>query len=325
VRLTRIALGAPITLITLATAMLIGADSRIQSAGIASIQPAPDQPALPPTMPPKPALPRTITNSIGMELVLIQPGTLLVGRFEPACPSPADRASSDRDSPAQHPRARWTPADTARCEEIVKRERRSGFAVTLPNAYYIGKYEVTQGEWTTVMGSNPSAFQGRRVDGGGGGGDATRHPVDSVTWDAAQRFVQTLNAREKTTAYRLPTEFEWEHAARAGASTDPSWDEIRELAWEQDVTTAMTHPVGLKKPNRSGLHDMLGNVWEWVSDYYNEQLFAAPEPPRSGTTHVLKGGGFLSDVKNTTYSTHAAGPGDRFDVGFRIVRDLPAR
>src|SRR5688572_32357991 len=171
----------------------------------------------------------TITNSIGMEFVLIQPGTLTVGRFEPACPSPSP-SPSDQD-----PRTRWTQADTARCEEIVKRERRSGFTVTLPHPYYIGKFEVTQDEWTKVMGSNPSRFKGLR--------DAMRHPVDSVTWDDAQRFVQRLNQREKTTAYRLPTEFEWEYAARAGAAADPTWDEIRELAWEQDVTTASTHPV----------------------------------------------------------------------------------
>jgi formylglycine-generating enzyme len=249
------------------------------------------QPAPPPTPP-------TLTNSIGMELVLIKPGTLLVGRFEPTCPSPGQG---------------WTQADTDRCEEIVKRERRSGFTVTLPRPYYIGKYEVTQAEWMNVMGANPSVFQG------------ARHPVDSVTWADAQRFVERLNQREKTTAYRLPTEFEWEYAARAGVSNDPTWDEIREVAWEQDVTTASTHPVGLKKPNAWGLHDMLGNVWEWVGDFYNEKIFADPVPPPNGTTHVLKGGGFFSDVKNTVYSTHAAGPGDGFDVGFRIVRDLPVR
>jgi sulfatase modifying factor 1 len=202
----------------------------------------------------------------------------------------------------------------------VKRERRSGFTVTLPRPYYIGKYEVTQGEWTKVMGSNPSIFQSSRV-----GGDSARHPVDSVTWNDAQQFVRRLNQRENTTAYRLPTEFEWEYAARAGASADPTWDEIRELAWEQDITAATTHVVGTKKANAWGLHDMLGNVWEWVSDYYNEKIFADAVPPRHGATHVLKGGGFLGDVKNTIYSTHAAGPGDGFDVGFRIVRDLPAK
>jgi sulfatase modifying factor 1 len=273
---------------------------------------AKDQSASPPAPTPKP----TLTNSIGMEFVLIQPGTLRVGRFEPNCPSAADR----RGSPDQDPRTRWTPEDTTRCEQIVQHERQSGFVVTLPRPYYIGKYEVTQGQWMRVMGTNPSTFQRPRV-----GTDTTRYPVDSVTWDDAQRFVQRLNERERTTAYRLPTEFEWEYAARAGAATDPTWDEIRERAWEQDITTATTHPVGLKQPNPWGLHDMLGNVWEWVNDYYNDKIFADPAPPSRGTTHVLKGGGFLSDVKNTTWSTHAAGPGDAFDVGFRIVRESTVR
>jgi formylglycine-generating enzyme required for sulfatase activity len=265
----------------------------------------------------QPAPAPTQTNSVGMELVLIQPGKLLVGRFEPTCPSSSDRDDAERD-----PRARWTEADARRCAEMVKRDRRAGFTVTLARPYYIGKYEVTQGEWTKVMGSNPSVFQGHRVEG-----DATRHPVDSVTWDDAQQFIRGLNQREKTAAYRLPTEFEWEYSARAGASADPTWDEIRELAWEQDIATATTHVVGTKKPNAWGLHDMLGNVWEWVSDYYNDKIFADPVPPVRGRTHVLKGAGFLGDVKNAIYSTHGAGPGDGFDVGFRIVRDLdlPAR
>jgi formylglycine-generating enzyme len=254
------------------------------------------------------------TNSIGMALVLIRPGTLLVGRFEPSCPSPSEPEAADQD-----PRARWTPADYARCEAMVKGDRRPGFTVTIARPFYIGKYEVTQGEWTKVMGTNPSVFQGAR-----GKGDATRRPVDSVTWEDAQQFIRRLNALEKTSAYRLPTEFEWEYAGRAGSSADPPWDEIREMAWEQDVTGATTHVVGTKKPNAWGLHDMLGNVWEWVDDYYNEKIFADPVPPRAGTTHVLKGAGFFGDVKNAIYSTHAGGPGDGFDVGFRIVRDVDA-
>jgi sulfatase modifying factor 1 len=75
--------------------------------------------------------------------------------------------------------------------------------------------------------------------------------------------------------------------------------------------------------NKWGLHDMLGNVWEWVQDFYNEQLFADRTPPRSGREHVLKGGSFTSDVANMSYTVHAAGPANGFDVGFRVGRDVP--
>ena len=126
---------------------------------------------------------------------------------------------------------------------------------------------------------------------------------------------------EKTNAYRLPTEFEWEYAARAGADDDISWTEIRAQAIAGYNSYTSTHMVGEKKPNAWGLYDTLGNVWEWVEDFYNEKIFADPTPPRSGMEHVLKGGGFLADVKNATYMTHAVGPGSTFDVGLRVVRD----
>ena len=243
----------------------------------------------------------TMTNAIGMEFVLISPGTMLVGQFEPACPQR---------------NARWTPDNHARCEQMAKRDATPGVSVTISRPYYIGRFEVTQGEWKRVMGTNPSVFQGSRVRG-----DAGRHPVDNVTWGDAQAFVRTLNALDSGSRYRLPTEFEWEYAARAGATAEPGWDEIRASAWEQDVDLGTTHPVGGKQPNAWGLYDTLGNAWEWVADFYNEKLFADPIPPIAGTTHVLKGGSFVSDVKNATWSTHAGGPGSGFDVGFRIVRE----
>jgi sulfatase modifying factor 1 len=257
-----------------------------------------------------------LTNVVGMEFVLVRPGSMLVGKFQPACPDSTEQRRN-ASTPGVDPRTLWNANDYAQCAEMVKRDAMPGFTATIARPYYIGKYEVTQAEWKKVMGSNPSVFQGSKVKD-----DADRHPVDNVTWADAQRFVERLNAMDRTAHYRLPTELEWEYAARAGASEEPTWAYIREVAWEQDIDKGTTHPVGTKKPNAWGLHDTLGNVWEWVADFYNEKLFPDPTPPRTGTTHVLRGGSFISDVKNTTWFIHAAGPGSGFDVGFRIVREV---
>lgn len=253
-----------------------------------------------------------LTNAVGMEFVSIAPGTMIVGRFQPVCPKPGPTLPDQ----AGDPRARWNEDDFRRCQEMVKRDAMPGFRVRIPREYQIGKYEVTQAQWKRVMAKNPSIFQGASAKNG-----TDRHPVENVSWADVQEFIRRLNATDKTARYRLPTEFEWEYAARAGAKGEPGWDEIRASAWQSEVDLGTTHPVGGKKPNRWGLYDTLGNVWEWVTDYYNEQLFASPVPPRTGTTHVLKGGSFVSDVKNATWSTHAGGPGSGFDVGFRIVRE----
>lgn len=252
----------------------------------------------------------TITTWTGMEFVLIPAGSMHVGQFAPECP-PAARPQGSRPNG-------WTAGDHVRCAALAKHDASPGFPVTIAKPYYIGRFEVTQGQWKLVMDGNPSVFQGTHATD-----DADRHPVDNVTWDDAQAFLRRLNAMDSTAHYRLPTEFEWEYAARAGASVEPTWETIRASAWEQDVDLGTTHAVGGKRPNAWGLSDTLGNVWEWVSDIYNERLFADSVPTTVGSTHVLKGGSFVSDVKNTSWSTHAGGPGSGFDVGFRVVREVP--
>jgi sulfatase modifying factor 1 len=240
-----------------------------------------------------------ITNSIGMKFILIRPGSMIVGRFQPTV-----------SKTVQTPDSIYKLA-----LEMAKRDAMPGFKVSIDYSFYMAQFEVTQEQWGKVMDTNPSYFKGDKVKD-----DAGQHPVENVSWKDAQIFIRRLNELEKGKAvYRLPTEFEWEYAARAGAEDDISWGDIFKSAVIATNTTSM---VGKKKPNAWGLYDMLGNVWEWVQDPYNEKIFADPIPPKKGNEHVLKGASFYGDVKNATYMTHAAGPASKYDVGFRIVMEV---
>lgn len=251
----------------------------------------------------------TVTNSIGMEFVLIKPGRMVVGRYQPTVSAYVPpKAEADGQTRKVLPESAYKVA-----QEMAEEAAMPGFKVNVEQPYYIGKYEVTQEQWEKVMGSNPSFFQGDKV-----AGDSKQHPVENITWKDAQAFIKKLNKLDKEHIYRLPTEFEWEYAARAGAEDDIPWAEARAMAVLGGTTTST---VGQKEPNAWGIYDMLGNVWEWVQDYYNEKIFAYPVPPRSGKLHVLKGASFTGDAKNATYITHAAGPGNGFDVGFRVVME----
>lgn len=258
---------------------------------------------------------KTYVNSIGIEFVEIQPGSMVVGKFQPTTTKYGfieqymTKESGDVGIPV------LPDKDYALSEELSKKDALPGFTVTLSKSYYIAKFEVTQAQWKKVMGTNPSFFQGDKVKGG-----SDQYPVESVSWKDAKAFIKKLNQLEKGKAtYRLPTEFEWEYAARAGATDDISWNEINATA---QIAKLTTQPVGGKKPNAWGLYDMLGNVWEWVDDYYNEKMFADPVPVKKGKEHVLKGAPFYGDVKNATYMTHAGGPGSKYDVGFRVVMEI---
>jgi formylglycine-generating enzyme len=247
----------------------------------------------------------TITNKFGMEFVLIQPGSMIVGKFQPAVSRPKSKPANRKTLPE--------PAYVV-AEEMAKKAALPGFRVTLDRPYYIGKFEVTQAQWEKVTGHNPSFFKGDKV-----ADEAGKHPIENITWQHTQQFIKKLNSLDKGHHYRLPTEFEWEYAARAGAAGDIPWSEAGAMAVLGGTTTSA---IGQKQPNAWGLYDMLGNVWEWVQDYYNEKIFADPVPPRSGKEHVLKGASFTGDAKNATYMTHAAGPGNGYDVGFRVVMEV---
>lgn len=258
---------------------------------------------------------KSYVNSIGIEFIEIQPGTMVVGKFQPTTTKFGfieqymTKESGNMGIPI------LPDKDYILSEELSKKDALPGFAVTISKSYYIGKFEITQAQWKKVMGNNPSFFQGDKVTG-----SSDQYPVESISWKDAKAFIKKLNKLDKGKAiYRLPTEFEWEYAARAGATDDISWNEINASA---QIAKLTTQPIGGKKSNAWGLYDMLGNVWEWVDDFYNEKMFADPIPIKKGKEHVLKGAPFYGDVKNATYMTHAGGPGSKYDVGFRLVMEL---
>jgi formylglycine-generating enzyme required for sulfatase activity len=191
----------------------------------------------------------------------------------------------------------------------------------------MGKYEVTQGEYVAMMGSNPSSFTGN-----------LNRPVEQVTWYEATNYCARLTAQERTTGrlpagwvYRLPTEAEWEYAARAGTTTrfsygdDPGYAQLGNFAWYSSNSGNTTHPVGQKQTNPWGLNDMYGNVWEWCLDRRADSLpggsVTDPMGPASGSARVLRGDswGNVGRFCRSAYRGYSA-PDFRYgDIGFRAV------
>jgi formylglycine-generating enzyme required for sulfatase activity len=234
--------------------------------------------------PQAPAAPKTQRNSLGMEFVLIPAGTFQMG---------ANDSDAYNDEQPVH-------------------------TVRLTQLFYLGKYEVTQGQWQAVMGGNPSEFKG----------DPNR-PVENVSWDDVQEFIRRLNSREGGVAYRLPTDAEWEYAARAGTTTRWSFgDDASQLgryAWYGGNAGGHTHPVGQLPPNPWGLYDMHGNVNEWVQDGkrdYTSGTAVDPAGPSSGSGRVNRGGSWGDGARfcRSPYrGSNMYGYG-RADQGFRLLR-----
>ena len=188
--------------------------------------------------------------------------------------------------------------------------------VRIREGFWMKKYEVTQGEWEAMMGVNPSRFSNC----------SPQCPVDSVSWFDIGEFIQRLNGREpgKGYRYRLPTEAEWEYAARAG-TTKSRYGDLDEIAWYFGNSGRTTHPVGSKVANAWGLHDMLGNVLEWTADWYDGYPSGSvtdPQGPSTGSYRVYRGGSWRHYARNVRSATRLSySPGNRYYIiGFRLVR-----
>ncbi|MGW0520698.1 formylglycine-generating enzyme family protein [Crossiella sp. NPDC003009] len=185
--------------------------------------------------------------------------------------------------------------------------------------YQIATHQVTQSQYAEVTGTRPSTTKGENL------------PVESVSWRDAITFCNKLSHQERltpayhldseniewdktATGYRLPTEAEWQYACQAGTKA-PRYGNLDDIAWHRDNSNEQVHPVGEKQPNAWGLHDMLGNVWEWCWDLYDPEVY--------GSYRVLRGGGWLDEhwsvragVRRKSHPTYAID-----DVGFRIARN----
>jgi formylglycine-generating enzyme required for sulfatase activity len=194
--------------------------------------------------------------------------------------------------------------------------------VTITKSFAIGKTEVTQAQWHAVMGNEPSYFTAC--------GDAC--PVEQVSWNDAQEFIQKLNAKSGK-QYRLPTEAEWEYACRAGNQQEYCGSDIADsVSWNSFNSGSFffntPHPVATKQANAFGLYDMSGNVWEWVEDGYHDNYAGAPVDGSAwegGSMHVLRGGSWGYDQKfGRSASRSKFGPNFRYySYGFRLARTLP--
>ncbi len=230
-----------------------------------------------------------------LEMVLIQPGSFKMGS------SGDEQERSDTDWPLHE--------------------------VTITKPFYMGKHEVTQAQWESVMGNNPSYFRGK-----------PNNPVEKVRWRTCQRFIKKLNSLGQGT-FRLPTEEEWEYACRAGTKTRFSFGDSlgnadRYMWWEGNNNPNGTKEVGLKMPNSWGLYDMHGNVQEWCEDRwqlpYERGPQVNPQGPLSGssffflwTNRVFRGGSFASRAQDcrSSYRSREQSIDFHYSLGFRLVRE----
>jgi len=228
-------------------------------------------------------------GGVNLEMVLIPAGEFMMG-------SPVSERGAAADEKPQH-------------------------RVRINQPFYLGKYPVTQEQWTAVMGGNPSFFKG------------PKNPVEEVSWDDCTQFFKRLNEKVGGGKYRFPTEAQWEYACRAGSTTRFCFGDdeagLGAYGWYDKNSGGTSHPVGEKKPNAWGLYDMHGNIWQWCWDWYDSAYYAHspvddPAGPATGTERVSHGGCWFSPASSARSANHgrieSAHRGSH--LGFRAALDL---
>ena len=227
-----------------------------------------------------------IHTKTGIEMVFIPAGEFMMG-------SPSSESGRDSDEGPVH-------------------------KVRITTPFYMGKYEVKQGDWQKLMGNNPSWFKG-----------SDRLPVENVSFNNCQEFLSKAGDE-----LRLPTEAEWEYACRAGSSSayffGDSSSDLGSYAWYSDNSSSTTHEVGQKKPNNWNLYDMLGSVWEWCQDWYDKDYYSRsplgdPQGASSGQFRVIRGGCWVYGYGSHCRSASRGGykPGGQYGIiGFRLARTI---
>jgi formylglycine-generating enzyme required for sulfatase activity len=208
----------------------------------------------------------------------------------------------------------WMPPGTFQMgcsagDEECYRDEKPEHSVTITRGFWLGQTPVTQVAYQRVMGGSPSHFHGEQL------------PVETVPWSQAKAYCEAVGGR-------LPTEAEWEYAARAGSEA-PRYGDLDEIAWYMHNSDDKTHNAGLKQANQWGLYDMLGNVWEWVADWYDEKYYAKspslnPTGPKSGQHRVVRGGCSCngSRLLRSSYRNRIEPDYGNSYIGFRRAREM---
>jgi formylglycine-generating enzyme required for sulfatase activity len=236
-------------------------------------------------------LSRTRTNQAGLEFVLIPPGSFRMGS-----------TNGNADEKPVH-------------------------QVTINHGFYLGKYEVTQGQWQSVMGTTIHQQHDKVAGSYIIVGEGDNYPMYFVSWEEATTFVQRLSAMDDGYLYRLPTEAEWEYACRAGTKGDYYAGDSNEIGWSVENSGNQTHAVGGKQPNAFGLCDMSGNVSEWCQDAYHDNYYGAPADGSAWVSggesqkRVIRGGGWFDRAVYLRSAGRFKDSSDyrEYGIGFRVV------